>query len=54
MKHTPVIPEQHWLNEPTKAELERRAAKLAAWLLAIGIVALTGWSFFLWAVLTSR
>ena len=40
MKHTPIIPEQHWLNEPTVVELKKQLRERTQWLVAAWIVAI--------------
>jgi len=42
-----IIPEQHWLNEPTLAELHAEIRTLRATRLAWGVAAVLGWLAFL-------
>lgn len=55
MKHQkiqhPIIPEQHWLNEPTADEWKRRYYRALNWALAgwVGVVVLV--AEFAWALI---
>jgi len=37
--------------EPTKAELVEANARLKSWMLALAIMAVSGWALFLWSLI---